>query len=242
MFNYKCTISYLGYKFNGYAIQSNVLTVQGLIEDELSIIFQTKIKINSSGRTDKFVHALNQVINFHAPFKILPTQLLNIINKKLNKHNINFINIELVDNNFHARYSCINKTYLYIINTGKFNLLKNDFELQYNKSINIKKLKKVSKIFLGTKNFLSFSTSELKDTIRTLNWIKIKKQKNKILIYLNGNGFLRNMVRMIVAQLLLINENKTTFENINNLFTNPKKGSGIDKSPGCGLYLYKVKY
>ncbi|MDE5599788.1 MAG: tRNA pseudouridine(38-40) synthase TruA, partial [Ureaplasma sp.] len=98
------------------------------------------------------------------------------------------------------------------------------------------------KMFLGKHDFLSFSTSEVEDTIREVNSIKIFKKKNIIEIYINGNGFLRSMVRMLVAAMMNYSQDKISLEKIKWLLDNPKKGASIEKAKACGLYLERVYY
>jgi tRNA pseudouridine38-40 synthase len=143
---------------------------------------------------------------------------------------------------FHARFDAKNKTYQYIINNGKYDLFKSKYELFYPGKINLLLLKKGAKLLIGTHDFKSFSTSELNDTTRIINYIKFKKNLNRYYIIINGNGFLRNMVRMIVGALLDLNENKKTLEDFKRLLKEPKKGSAISKAKAGGLYLLKVYY
>ena len=150
--------------------------------------------------------------------------------------------VKIVNDNFNAQHFALNKTYKYVINTASYDLFNNDYLYNYNKKINVSLLKKASKALLGKHDFLSFSTSELKDTIRIINSISFKKDKNLLIIRINGNGFLRNQVRMIVGSLLDINENKKDKNSLEVLLTNPKKGSCIRKAPGSGLYLEKINY
>jgi tRNA pseudouridine38-40 synthase len=114
--------------------------------------------------------------------------------------------------------------------------------LYYTHNINLPLIKKTAKLFIGKHNFKSFSTSELDDTIRIISSITFQKLNNHLTITIKANGFLRNMVRMIVGALLDVNERKKNIEQIKELLNNPEKGSSITKVKGCGLYLYKVNY
>lgn len=241
--NYKMTISYNGSNYKGWAIQPDQITIQQVVENALSSIYDTKIKINASGRTDAKVHALNQVVSFHEKLKKLePCVIQQALLKKLPR-DIKVLDIQKVNSDFHARYSALNKTYLYKINTKpNYDIFKNTTIFQYNKKIYLKKLKRISKMLIGQNDYLSFSTSEVSNTIRKINFIKIIRFKKEVWIYINANGFLRNMVRMIVGVLLAYNENKIDSNSIQNLLKNPKKGAAIYKAPGCGLYLKKVFY
>lgn len=240
-YNYMVKVAYDGTNFFGWAKQSNLRTIQGEIEEKLENLFNEKIKIFASGRTDKSVHALDQCFNFKSQKKLN----LSNIKKYLNLH-INDIfvkQVKIADNDFSARFSIIKKTYLYIINNNQFDVFKRNYEFQYNHSkINIKKLKEVKKFFIGEKDFKSFTTADKTETIRKIESISISVIDSKIFIKITGSGFLRNMVRMILATMIRYSEGKINQEQIKDLFDNPKKGASIYKLDGCGLYLFKTYY
>lgn len=232
---------YDGSFYCGYAKQKNsIKTVQEELENLLSELFKEKIVTFCSGRTDKYVHAIDQTANFKSQKSIDVENIKKFINGK--SEYIFIKNIEIVDDKFHSRFSIKNKTYAYVLNIGEYNIFRTRYEYQYNKFLDIKKSKEILSCFVGEKNFLSFSTSSLGSTVRKINWIKILCSKNKIVFLINGNGFLRNMVRMVVANIIAYCESKITLEDIKKLFDNPKKGSSIYKAPGCGLYLLKTNY
>lgn len=234
---------YDGSNYSGWAKQNNddIKTIQNEIELTLSNIFQTKINIFASGRTDKYVHAIDQCFNFKVDTKIPIKAIKKMCDIKLPK-DIYIKKIDKVNNTFHARFSIKSKTYLYKVNIGNLNIFEKDYVYQYNKDININKLKKIINLFIGEKDFLSFSTSEVENTVREITKLNISKKNNYVFFKITGNGFLRNMVRMIVGVFLNYNENKITIEEIKLLFDNPSKGKAIIKAPGCGLYLYKTNY
>lgn len=240
---YCVKVAYDGSMFFGWAKQNDksIRTIQGTIEDILLEITKEKINIYGSGRTDKYVHAIDQCFHFKTKYdldkKILFKQMQ--INQP---KDIFFKSIKVVDSSFHSRFSIKKKTYLYKVNVGKFNLFERNYVLQYNKPIDIMSLRKVSKLFIGEKDFLSFSTTESTNSIRLIECIRIIKKDNYVLFYFTGNGFLRSMIRMIVGTLLNYNEKKITIDDINYFLNNPKKGSSQIKVDGCGLYLYKTTY
>lgn len=233
-------MAYDGTNFFGWAKQKNLRTVQGEVEKYLSSLFNEKINVYASGRTDRFVHALDQCFNFKSDKKIS----LKVIKKYLNSHiNDIFIKqVKFVDINFSARFSIVKKTYLYVINTGEFNVFKKNYELQLNHKVNVSKLKKIKSFFIGEKDFKSFSTADKESTIRKIEKISIRISDSKIFIKITGNGFLKNMVRMIIATMLKYSENKIDEIKIKNLFENPTKGASVYKLDGCGLYLFKTYY
>ncbi|MGL5591696.1 MAG: tRNA pseudouridine(38-40) synthase TruA [Mycoplasmoidaceae bacterium] len=238
---YLVNISYDGSNYYGWSKQKHEITIQDHLEKILSKIFKEKISIHCSGRTDKGVHALNQYFHFDSNMKIDTEKLVFILNKSINE-DLYIKKIKLVDEDFHSRYSIKNKTYLYVINTSKKNPFMCSKELQYNKEIDLDKLQEILNTFLGKHDFLSFSTSILKNTTREIYWIKVTKNSDKVKIKINGDGFLRYMVRMIVSYSLLVLEGKKDINSIKNLLLNPLKGSSIHKANPCGLYLYNVYY
>lgn len=239
--NYKLKIMYDGSFFHGYAKQNDgIKTIQNELEEKLKLIFNSKISVHASGRTDKYVHALDQTINFKTTKKIDEKVIKNFLNSKL--EHIWIKSVEIVDDHFHSRFSIKSKIYAYIVNLGEFNIFKERYEYQYNKIINVKKIEEIKNLFIGKKDFRSFSTSDMENTTREIETIEIFMNKNKLIFLIKGKGFLRNMVRMIVATLISFSEGKISKEDIINLFLTPKKGSSINKAPACGLYLFKTIY
>ncbi len=238
---YLVNLSYDGSNYYGWSKQKHEKTIQDHLEKVLSKIFKEKIIIHCSGRTDKGVHALNQYFHFDSEMMFDPNKLVSILNRFINE-DIYIKKIKLVNQEFHSRYSIQNKTYLYVINTSKKDPFMSSKELNYNKEINLIKLQEILNTFLGEHDFLSFSTSVLKNTNRKINWIKVSKSNNKIKIKINGNGFLRYMVRMIVGYSLIVVEEKKDIDSIKKLLANPSKGSAIHKAYPSGLYLYNVYY
>jgi tRNA pseudouridine38-40 synthase len=201
-----------------------------------------QITIYASGRTDAYVHAIEQVFSFKTKnSKIKPNVLLSAL-RALSPSDIYFKSLKKVKDSFHARFSAHSKTYKYEIDIKTYDVFKQNYVLSYSKNINLPLIKKAAKLLIGKHDFKSFSTSELDDTIRTVSSINFKKTLNHFTITIKANGFLRNMVRMIVGVLLDVNEHKKDLNQIKELLNNPKKGSSITKVKGCGLYLYKVVY
>ena len=240
--NYLVDISYDGNSYHGWAKQKNNGSVQQTIEDSLSCIYQQKINIIGSGRTDAGVHAIHQYFSFcEQQVNLKPNQLIKALNSQL-PSSIKINKIKTTNDTFNARLDAKSKTYLYVINIGKFSLFKNKYLLNYNKPIDLVLWKKAIKLFVGNHDFLSFSKSELSNTNRIISDIKIVKSKDIVKVYITGNGFLRNMVRMIVGSLIDLNENKKSITDIKKLIDNPKKGSAITLASPSGLYLFKVIY
>lgn len=239
---YLIKFSYDGTLYSGYQKQNDKPSIQEEIEDSLSKIYNEKIKIYSSGRTDAKVHALCQIAHYDASKKMDLKKLVYSLNS-LTNDDIYIKSIEKVSDNFHARYDVISKEYIYKINIGKYNPLSRNYVYQYNKDLDIESMRKAINLFLGKHDFKSFSTDTLdKDTIREIYEVKITKNKNIITISFIGNGFLRYMVRNMVGLLIEIGEGKRCIDSVTEILkAKDRKKSGI-KAPGMGLYLKCVKY
>ncbi|AFP76146.1 tRNA pseudouridine synthase A [Mycoplasmoides gallisepticum CA06_2006.052-5-2P] len=239
--NVLINISYHGTKFHGYAVQNDYETVQSKLQDALAWIYESKIYVNASGRTDKGVHAINQYISFYIDDRISLEKLREILNRYgQNKWYIKWI--KEVDRNFHARFSAKAKTYFYLIDYCANNPLFYDHAWIVNFQLDFNLIEKAIPILEGTHNFWSFSTADKDKGLRTIHKIDLKQEDNKVYIYITGDGFLRSMVRMIVGALYNIGIKKYDLNHLKWLLDNPKKGRAITKAPASGLYLYEVYY
>lgn len=241
--NYKLIISYKGTNYSGFAKQVGVNTIEQTIIDTINDLFQINVKLFASGRTDKYVHACGQVINIkHDNLGFEPQIILKALNAKL-PSDIRVLECEQVDNKFHARFNAKHKTYQYLINlNSQFNIFEQEIVYQYNKDVDLKKLDVFLNLIKGQHNFLSFSTSELENTTREIFATNYEIKDEILKITITGNGFLRNMVRMLIGAFLDYNENKIDINHLNKMFLEPKKGAAIRKAPGGGLYLMSVTY
>ena len=239
---YLCEISYDGYLFYGFQRQKDKRTVCSLVEEVLRKVLNENILIVGASRTDRGVHANSFYFHFDCE-KVLDTEKLKVSLNKLISNDIYFKNITIVNEDFHARYSVKSKEYVYVINMGEYNPTRRNYELEYNKKINIKLLKKASKYLVGENDFKSFtSDSTGKNTVRKVNYIKFKKNKNLLIISIEANGFLKYMIRNIIGLFLEINENKKTPIMTKEILESKDRTKLGIKAPSSGLYLNKIKY
>lgn len=244
MTNYKVIVSYNGVNFNGYQKQNGLRSVQGEIEKVLRQIHGYEIKSFGSGRTDKGVHALNQVFNFESNLNMQASNFEKAFNSLL-PDDIYVKSVKKVKDDFHSRYSCVSKEYHYLINVGEYNPLQKDYVLQFNNELNIKEMIEASKLFLGKHDFKNFCASEeekVKDYIRVIDKIDILKKGNIITFKLIGDGFLRYMVRMIVGILVEIGKGRKDQSFIKERLDKEELKRSNYKVSSCGLYLVKVNY
>lgn len=239
---YLCEISYDGYLFYGFQRQKDKRTVCSLVEEVLRKVLNENILIVGASRTDRGVHANSFYFHFDCE-KVLDTEKLKASLNKLISNDIYFKNITIVNEDFHARYSVKSKEYVYVINMGEYNPTRRNYELEYNKKINIKLLKKASKYLVGEHDFKSFTSDSMgKNTIRRINYIKFKKNKELLIISIEANGFLKYMIRNIIGLFLEINENKKTPIMTKEILESKDRTKLGIKAPSSGLYLNKIKY
>lgn len=241
---YLITFAYDGSNYNGYQKQPDLITIQETIENALTKInSNSKVTIHASGRTDSKVHALNQKAHFDLDKKIDTSKIKHSLNNLLPK-DIYIKDVNEVEPSFHARFDVIKKEYIYKINIGEYSPLEVDYILQYNKPLDIDKMRDSLKLFEGKHNFRSFTkVDEEKETyIRTIYETDLTLDNNIISVKFVGDGFLRYMVRNMVGLLIEIGELKKESEEVLRLFEVMDRKEGGKIAPPNGLYLSNVYY
>lgn len=240
---YLMTFSYDGSCFHGYERQKKLDTVQGLIEKVLTSVNNgISVTIQSSGRTDALVHALNQKAHFDLSVNVNLYSLKKHLNKKF-EGKIYVKNIEIVDDHFHARYDVKSKKYVYYINTLEFNPFRRNYELQYCKKLDLIKMRNALNYFVGEHDFRSFCKGSKENCVRNIYSASINENNGIVSIEFLGNGFLRAMVRNIVTVLIDVGAGK--FDDVfakTILNAKDNKFYNIKTISGCGLYLEDVTY
>lgn len=238
---YKLTISYDGSSYYGFQKQPNQITVEQMLIEALSKVYKKQVTIIASGRTDKGVHALAQVVHFDADIKIEPGKLLKALNRQL-PADIRALNIKEVDDNFHARFDATKKTYEYVL-TQDYDLFNRNYETYVPYKIDINKMREVIKLFEGTHDFFGFSTYvKDKPTVKTIFKSDLTIKDGKIILTFTGDNFLRHMIRKMVGTLIEIAQGKKDKEVILKIFESRDTSlCGKIASPN-GLYLKEVFY
>ena len=245
---YLITFSYDGSKFKGYQKQLKERTVQGEIEKALKKINGNKeVSIIASGRTDAGVHAYNQKAHFDLEMRHITPDKLKLALNSLLPDDIYIKSVEIVSEDFHARFNVKAKEYIYVINMGEYNPIEKDYIYQCNKKLDVVEMERALKYLEGTHDFKSFTktSDEKNDYVRTIvqaNLIRDLKNVNKITINFLGTGFLRYQVRNMVGVILEIGEGKRKSEDIIDILAaKDRRKAGKTASPE-GLYLNDVLY
>ena len=243
MTRYLIDFSYSGANFSGYQKQPGKRTVQDEIEKVLSSINNNSVKLTSSGRTDALVNAIHQKAHFDLDKKIGAYKLNGALNSYL-PDDIYVNSVTKVDNLFHARYMVKSKTYEYLINTGDYNPLLRTHVYQYCKPLNIRKMKKAVKYFIGKHDFTTFVSAEDKkeDKVREIYDASVDEKDGIIKITFKGSGFLKYQVRNMVGTLIKIGEEKVLPDIILSLLEKKDRKCAFLCAPAQGLTLIDVKY
>ena len=244
MTRYLINFTYDGSNYNGYQKQKGLNTIQGKIEDALfQINNHSETKFSSSGRTDAFVHAINQYGHADINVNITEYKLKRALNSLL-PEDIYVKNTKKVNNEFHSRYNAKRKEYIYKINTGEYNPIERKYIYQLGNNLNIDKMNKALEYIKGEHDFKYLSSNEIKEknTIRTIYNAKIKVKGDYVELSFTGNGFLKYMVRTIVGILIQIGLEKYEVDIINEILNGKCKFNYKKIAPPQGLYLKNVKY
>lgn len=241
---YLITFSYDGSNFSGYQRQNGLRTIQEEMEKALKEINDGKDTIiNSSGRTDKGVHALCQKAHVDMDVKITPYKLMRAMNSFL-PEDIHVIKTEEVSDNFHARYNVKEKEYQYKLNMGEYNPIDRNYVYQYCKKLDVDKMKTAINYFLGTHDFESFTPSKDKreNYVRTINYVNMEEKNNILIFTFRGSGFIKYQIRNMVGYLIRVGEGKKKSEDIPKILKSKDRRMASITAHPEGLYLTNVMY
>lgn len=236
--------SYKGTNYYGWQKQVDYLSVQATIEEALSKVYNSKIDIVGSGRTDAGTHALKQCFHYVCERE----KDLNLLTYSLNKmlpDDIKIISLEVVDDNFHARYSAKRKVYEYHIVLDGKDPFAYEFSYVFPMDFDFVLFKEALLYFKGEHNFQNFTSKEEDEDnfIRTIYMIDVDKTDNLIKVTFEGNGFMRYQIRNMVGSAISVASKKEEMSFIKNRLDNLQERNIVSyKAPSCGLYLVDVMY
>lgn len=240
----KAIVSYDGSEFKGWQRQPHGNSVQQVIEAGLAEIHKHEVIVVASGRTDAGVHALGQVIHFDTELDISEEKWVKALNSHT-PYSIYFKKAEIVDEEFHSRFHAVSKTYEYRFSMAPFNVHRYKYCTYVKKPLDIKKMKSVAKVFIGTHDFTSFCANTLIETpnqVRTIDEIFFRLEGEEWVVTFHGDGFLRYMVRMIMATIMAVGEGRVSEAEVKYwLEAKDKRLCRFNAEPN-GLYLKEVTY
>lgn len=238
------TIEYDGSAYAGWQRQKNALAIQQVLEEAVSKLQGQKTVLHGSGRTDAGVHALGQCAHFDCICTIPPEKWTFVLNNIL-PDDIRIRKSREVAADFHARYWACDKTYQYIIyNCQVASAIKRHQTGFVPYPLDRTAMEQALPSLLGTHDFAAFMATHggQEDTVRTIYAASLEKRGDTFLFYIRGNGFLRNMVRIIVGTLIDIGRGRLQPNVFTQAYERKDRQLLGDTAPASGLYLQQVRY
>lgn len=240
----KLTVAYDGSNYCGWQVQPQKKTIQGLLNLHLSKLLQEEIKVIGASRTDSGVHARGNVAVFDTNTKILPEKIAYALNAGLPK-DIRIWESKEVAPDFHPRFAKTIKTYDYCIFNKKIaDPMNRLYSYFCYVPLDIEKMKEAAAYLVGEHDFRSFCTEnpQVTSTVRRIYQIEINKSEDLIRIRIKGNGFLYNMVRIIVGTLMDVGRGRTAGKEIIRILEGRDRCLAGPTAPACGLTLKEIVY
>lgn len=243
MRNLRLDICYDGTRYRGWQRLPGVEgTIQGKLETALSRILQETVTVSGSGRTDAGVHAAHQIANFHCESPKSCQEILHELRRYL-PEDIGIYSCQEASPRFHARLNATGKTYCYRIWNSEDPCV---FERRYlwalPERLDVEAMDRAAQCLVGTHDFSCFcgNSKMKKSTVRRIDCISLTRQGQELLIAVTGNGFLQNMVRILVGTLVEVGTGQRG-ENLDSLFGQKREKAGF-LAPPQGLCLMEVTY
>ncbi len=244
MSRYLMKIKYDGTCYHGWQVQDNADTVQKQIQDALESVMGTRPNVTGCSRTDSGVHAKEYCFHFDSDLNISSEAYVKAINTKL-PQDISAFDCKLVDDDFHSRYSVKSKRYEYYFYDA---VTRDPFYSKYSwlmkQKLDEKLLDKAAKQFIGKYDFSGFcaSGSSVSDTVRNVIDAGVKREGDTVVFYVEADGFLYNMVRIMAGTLYFVALGKIEATDIVDIILSKSRERAGSTAPANGLFLSKVNY
>ena len=243
--NYKLTLCYEGSRYRGWQRQGNTSgTIQEKLEGILSRMLEQPVELAASGRTDAGVHAKKQVCSFRAETERSPAELLRELRSHL-PEDIGAVDLEEAPPRFHARLSCVEKTYLYRIwNSPEPNVFTRRFQYRLPEPLDLPAMERAAALLCGEHDFAAFCSAKggKRSTVRFLRSVELRREGEELLMFFTGSGFLYNMVRILVGTLLEVGLGQRSPEEMSAILLSRDRSLAGPTAPACGLCLWDLSY
>ena len=237
-------VSYDGTNYHGWQLQKNAVTIEGKLNDALKSLTGEDIQVIGASRTDAGVHALGNIAVFDTESKIAGEKFVYALNARL-PDDIVIQDSKEVEKDFHPRHRACRKTYEYTILNRSFPLpeYRNSAMFCYG-TLDVEKMKEAVEKFVGEYDFAAFCAAgaQVETTVRRIYDASVKREGEKILIRITGNGFLYNMVRIIVGTLLEVGRGKILPEEIEEIIASKSRNQAGPTAQAKGLKLLEICY
>jgi tRNA pseudouridine38-40 synthase len=245
MKNFRITLAYDGTRYKGWQrLKNSKETIQEKLETCLSRMNGSPVEVIGSGRTDSGVHALAQVANFHCKDEFTPQRIMDYCYRFLPEDIVVFAAQE-VQPRFHARYNAKSKIYSYhIVNARRHDVFQRKYTWHVPEALDIGQMRKAAQWLVGKHDFRAYTSQKAleKSTERLLTRIDISRENSDVEIILEGDGFLYNMVRIIVGTLVEVGLRTREVESVKKALDSKIRAEAGALAPPQGLFLAEVMY
>lgn len=245
MARFKISIEYDGSGFVGWQRQDNGLAVQQVLEQAITAFCHEKVTVFGAGRTDSGVHALAQVAHFDLTAEFSPYNVCEAMNYYLKPHAVAVLNAAIVEDDFHARFSAVGRSYIYRIIERRAPLTLDRGRCWRQKGeIDAQAMHEAAQRLVGKHDFTTFRAThcQAKSPLKTLRRLDVERRGAEIHIYAEARSFLHHQVRNMVGTLVMVGHGKWTGEDVSAALAARTRASGGETAPACGLYLSSVSY
>jgi tRNA pseudouridine38-40 synthase len=237
------TVQYDGSLFFGFQVQNDQRTIQGEIEEALKIYFRREIRIHGAGRTDTGVHSMGQIIHFELPDQDLDFDRTIYSLNCILPDDITFVYGAKVPLDFHARFSCIGREYVYRVLNSPFQmaLFRKD-HLWVRKPLSLKLMEQAAEFLVGEHDFAAFTRKiylrNSEKTIRRIDKISIVTSGEFLYFHYQGSGFLHNMIRIVTGTLIMVGKGEIHPEKLKEILISKDRSlAGITLPPKALVFL-----
>lgn len=238
------TICYDGSNYHGWQVQPNGVTVQQKVQEALQSVTSENCSVTGCSRTDSGVHA--NMFCFHTDVNCnIPAERFALALNSVLPDDISATDCKEVSSDFHARYDCKGKNYIYKIYDGHIrDPFVNKFAYHHKGALDENLMDKAAKFFVGEHDFVGFCStgSSVVDTVRTVTECSVKRNGREIEVSITANGFLYNMVRIIVGTLVDVSDGRIDCNSVADIINSKKRDMAGQTAPAHGLYLNRVYY
>jgi len=242
---FKLTIEFDGTGLVGWQRQDNGPSVQQAIEEACAKFAHQDVRLHTAGRTDSGVHALGMVAHFDMERDISADKVQQAINHHIKPYRISILKAELVDETFHARFECLERSYLYRILCRRARpALDNGRVWWFQRDLDAKAMHIAAQCMIGKHDFSSFRASKCQSNsaLRTMDEITVEQIGNEIHIRVRARSFLHHQVRNIVGTLAMVGKGKWTAQDVKDILEATDRRRGGETAPACGLYFVEARY
>lgn len=245
MENLKLTLCYDGSRYHGWQRQKNAVTVQQMVEEALGKIVKTPVTVAGCSRTDAGVHAKEYVCNAHVTTSVPDDKMPYALNCLL-PDDISVLSCQRVEEGFHARFDTVAKEYCYLVHNGPHkNPFSRNFAWHFPYPLEFERMQRAAEELIGTYDCSVFEAagSDTKGSrVRTIYICRLTRKEEEIQLKIRANGYLYNMVRIMMGTLLAIGTGKLPPDCIPGLIAGKDRRQAGPTAAPQGLYLTRVWY